>query len=955
MSYFCDAELVEGDWFIADTLKIRNVETRSSEKAYSGKFSCKTTKDNKFAFTTELYNIKKGEIINARVWLCRKEASRVGDLIISDNAALQYDSRIQQIRRDGEWVFIQNSFTAAQNYDTVKVYILNSSGKDLFVDDLSITRQASFQYPPVDDSSLRIFIPDNEYQKLDSFLQVGKTEKVLRSALKKYVRGFIINKNDSTPIKLRLKGDWTDHLKSDKFSLRIKISGDHAYKGLKSFSIQNPETRSILREWYIHKLCDYEDVLTTRYEFVNVEINGEIKGVYALEEHFDKQLLEARKRREGPIVKLDESGFWQGNYDMMTREDNVHSPSFLASTVLPFKKNRTYKSPSLHQQFLIAQNHVHKYKTLQPNPKEFLDLERFAKFIGIMDMGGIHHSLVWHNQRQYYNPITSKLEPIAYDCYQQFDHMIRTHVFYLKPKKLDQINPERVNMALVNSEKFRPLYLDFMQKVSVPNYLDQFHQSIEKELNECKELLSHEYPFSYFDLSFYNQKRDSIVKGLPILEDFLTNFSDPITFRSEEWDPFPDGLDLFREDIALKAHTESSINDSSEISLCSYHLAPIKMFAYSTSEAPNELIHLDNPISFKAFSSGHSPVKRLTLPSTVKYLHYLPKNLKGKVAKAKVSKWPLPKHTGVLENYAVLPTTDNDGIKTLKQGTYSFTLDQLVKDAKELVIEAGTIIDLTNGASFISEIPVKLQGTVENPIIIMSSDSTASGFNVISNSGTSTFSYVNFKGLNSMNKNNWILTGAVTIYGHHTELRHCTFDGNLCEDALNIVRSSFIVDNCIISNTLSDGFDADFCTGTLSKSTITSTGNDALDFSGCQINIVNCSIDNAGDKGISGGENSQLNISNCSVESAVIGIAAKDFSQLELQNVELKSCNYGYAAFRKKPEYGPASIFVNSPIEKEISSLFLLDKDSKIVHRGKVHQGTDKLDIEQLYARFESQ
>ena len=62
-----------------------------------------------------------------------------------------------------------------------------------------------------------------------------------------------------------------------------------------------------MHEWFAHKIFEYEDILTTRYIFVPVIINGEKKGVYALEEHFDKQLLEHRKRREGPIVKFDEN------------------------------------------------------------------------------------------------------------------------------------------------------------------------------------------------------------------------------------------------------------------------------------------------------------------------------------------------------------------------------------------------------------------------------------------------------------------------------------------------------------------------------------------------------------------------------------------------------------------------------------------------------------------------
>ena len=33
-------------------------------------------------------------------------------------------------------------------------------------------------------------------------------------------------------------------------------------------------------------------------------------GVYALEEHFTKELLESQKRREGVIISFDEHRFW---------------------------------------------------------------------------------------------------------------------------------------------------------------------------------------------------------------------------------------------------------------------------------------------------------------------------------------------------------------------------------------------------------------------------------------------------------------------------------------------------------------------------------------------------------------------------------------------------------------------------------------------------------------------
>ena len=40
--------------------------------------------------------------------------------------------------------------------------------------------------------------------------------------------------------KLRLKGDWLDHLKGDQWSFRVETASDKSWNRLKTFSIQNP-------------------------------------------------------------------------------------------------------------------------------------------------------------------------------------------------------------------------------------------------------------------------------------------------------------------------------------------------------------------------------------------------------------------------------------------------------------------------------------------------------------------------------------------------------------------------------------------------------------------------------------------------------------------------------------------------------------------------------------------
>lgn len=78
------------------------------------------------------------------------------------------------------------------------------------------------------------------------------------------------------------------------------------------FFYSEPLTRGYLKEWMFHKLLSAEDVLSPKYDFIEVSLNQKDLGIYAFEEHFDKQLPESQQRREGPIIKLTEDLFWLG-------------------------------------------------------------------------------------------------------------------------------------------------------------------------------------------------------------------------------------------------------------------------------------------------------------------------------------------------------------------------------------------------------------------------------------------------------------------------------------------------------------------------------------------------------------------------------------------------------------------------------------------------------------------
>jgi len=157
------------------------------------------------------------------------------------------------------------------------------------------------------------------------------------------------------------------------------------------------------------------------------------------------------------------------------------------------------------------------------------------------------------------------------------------------------------------------------------------------------------------------------------------------------------------------------------------------------------------------------------------------------------------------------------------------------------------------------------------------------------------------------------------------------FEKNVnCDDALNIIRSDYFINNCIFEDTFADAFDSDFCTGKINATRFINPGNDAIDFSGSVVVLNNCSVADAGDKGISCGEASKITVTSSKIDGANIGVASKDNSEVRFMNSEMNNITYGLVAFCKKPEYGPADITVEDLTIKKYLFIHLIEEGSTL-------------------------
>lgn len=924
---FTDLERITpdgGSFYGADTSwHFGSAYLRTSEEVHSGKYAIKLTPKEKFGLKLTLPEVRADEYFNLKVW--KKGNKDAGVLVadILDNDFYQASRNVVEADSNG-WELIQLEFFIPPVIGQAEmiIYVWNPDTANVYFDDLHIISAPRKEYPDYTQSPLRLFIDSVDMLTIRRDRMNAFQEGVLQTDASSWVPGILFfgQEEEMMKAKVRLKGDWLDHLYGDKWSFRIKLGKEYGWRHMRVFSIQTPAARDFLSEWVAHRLCDQEDVLSTSYEFIPVRLTDRSLGLYAYEEHFDKHLVESRNRREGPILKLTEEAFWAIQQVAFETKKYHMLPCFETSVIEPFNINQTVENPTLMAEFLIAQNLFYEYKnTLRP-PSELFDLEKFARYYAICDVTQAWHAIPWHNQRLYYNPVLCRLEPIVFDGYTQgpiepigqqtflgeMDHYGKTDI---EPHQL-------MLFYLFQDQEFTKLYVQYLEKYSSEDFINKFLRSIDSELTDYEAQIRKEFPYYHYDRQFLLTSAATVRQALGRYKELLGN--DP-EYAAKALQKF---RILTKYDTAyhkvfppqyVKAYMEKAEGSTAWIRVFNNYTRDIILLG--TGRGPNRLRYPVAPgFSVPAFIPGKDQSALVESDTAAQFLYFWVKDHETTFI-VPVNPWPYPSEGNPRRELEQLGVFSRDTSFVKDQDKVIFTrgyhdLDEflIIPAGYRVYFEPGCTLDMRNRAGFISCSPVFMEGTAENPVIIKSSDSSAMGFTVLQASGRCFIQNAVFEKLNTLDYKGWTLTGAVNFYESDVDIFNTDFRDNLCEDALNIIRSDFLTDSVTFRNTFGDAFDSDFCTGRVTRCTFIQPGNDAIDFSGSTIDISDCHVINAGDKGISCGEKSTLSVSNCTISNCNIGLASKDLSILNAMDCTVSDCFYGLAAYRKKPEYGGGTI-----------------------------------------------
>lgn len=807
---------------------------------------------------------------------------------------------------------------------------------------------------------LVIEMPDSSKDELDGYIAHAITQKVIPEEDKEYVKAYILSDQEKVKIKMRLKGDWTDHLTYGHPSYRIKINGKYNFHSLKEFSIQHPRTRNFLHEWIIHHLAEEEDLLTTKYGFETVKIGEDVYQYYAYEEHFAKQLLERRNRREGPILKMDESTTWdllaQG-YEQNAMDD---LPYFEASQIAAFKEGRTMENASLNQAFSEGQKLLQHFKDGTAPIDEIFDMDQLAKFYVLMELSGSNHGLRWHNRRFYYNPITQKLEHIIYDVVPHSKTEDWNVNFIERRMKSGAVAiPFNFDARIFLNRKFKKRYLFHLNRMTTDFYYDEKVKELWPELSKHHYNLKAIHPDYSFDPNVYKKHVVSLRDG----KEALKNFWDAVIEKRDDshyWQrelTYVERSDsLFAPSIGVVALP--SVADSGygyHVLLENYHVNGAVVIGYGFKEI-SDTVFLREPIRLNGYRTAADTA---TIHTNLKpdYFVYQVSNLPKQKQRVNVNNWEKP--TGETTRMMLKSGFDKDSDHyTIQENKLVFDHDVtlsnllLIPAEYQVLVLPGVTIKFEKTGGLIICGSISAIGEPNLPIQFIGVDKTNNGLTVL-DANYCKLSHVIFDGLSNLDYGRWELTGALSIYQTPTKMDNVVVLNNHSEDAINLIRCSFRASHIMVSNTYSDGIDLDFCRGKMTGVNIQHTGNDAIDLSGSIVTLTNVKISHSGDKGISGGEGSVISLKNIEVSDAITGVVSKDATVIFGEEITVKQVDFGTGAFCKKAEYGPAIVSLGNYKLENQQNDYLLDKGSVILVNDAQEIGQKILNIDSLYAPFE--
>ena len=796
-----------------------------------------------------------------------------------------------------------------------------------------------------------------QWSKLSDDRKLSLKNGRIDSELLQSVKGKISSSQDGTrKFSVRLKGDLLDHISTDVWSLKSKLGKKQkAFNGMREFSIQHPGTRNFYTEALVYNTLALDGILAPRYDFYEMTINGEDKGLIALIEGFSKELIEHRRRKEGVVFRFDESNFWSlkgSQSEQVARDIN-------AVRLKAFNPNKINKRETLAISKDLAFANFQGFLNSNLSANQVFDVAIMGRFFAWMDAFGAEHGVYWNNMRFYFNPATLRIEPIVYDVDVKHSLSGSRGISNLLIDPTGYSVNERSQMRLAfkilcDKEIFKHYLMALEQIWSLDR--EKFAGAIESNYRQV--ILQRRYfPLigDTLDLEDVSENAGKILKKWDTLAKLKNCPNRKLCDFRFDYEKFV--RDVSSDFSIMKPSADSNnVADSNgldvymignDMVIRNLYTQPVEIT--SICVLGQECITFDDisidGSSYGELSETHLEVATISNVPTQAAIKFA---IDGQVFTTNkfIESYPLARRKHVFQDIKSISYSKDElknlgaivskGVIRFPTGTYNFTKGLFVGPEIELVFDAGSKITMEEESFIFCLGSLRANGSEHHRIRIESVDNKwrgivaiGDGIVEISHADITLGKGFQFKGVS--------YTGALNFVRSKVTIDNSIISDSQTEDAVNIVESkNFNLSSVTIRNSLSDALDIDFSDGLIANLKVLNAGlngdGDGVDFSGSLVRIDGLLVDGAGDKGVSVGEASVIDLSSAKISNVNIGLAGKDGSSVSVSDSVVNSYRTGgVMVYNKKSEYGAANVVVRDTALRGLNASMVATGNSLII------------------------
>lgn len=749
---------------------------------------------------------------------------------------------------------------------------------------------------------IKIDIKFQHLQRLEYLREKSLQKKyILESYKEESFPAELTYKGKSYPVKIAMTGKVaTGHLLNPaKWSFQVKVKGDETINGMKRFGLLIPESRGFLTDWIALKLLKNRGLIQLRSDFFDVSINGKKRGLFYLEERFDKHLVENNRLREGIIFKI---------------EEDLH----------PYKESKLLLNSDTRPQLLLVKQMWQDVMAGNLAPEKFFDLKKMAKLFVIIDLMNEKHPLVRENLRFYFNPVTGLAEPIA----REFKNLDNSSppplaLFLEEPKGESRhlrLTRDKVNRLIYDNIDFKRYYLQEAEIVCQEQFLRDFFAENKAQLDLLLEQVHRTWPF-------YDLPSSKLYQYQNYMRSVLFPTSDQLiaSFVQQKKDQL--SIHLQNQQFLPLEVSHLSWRDS----VVFYPSQPILL----DSKAKN----LDDQEGYYSFQIPAELQAKNNFRSNLK-VHYHLLGLEEKTKSVVVGTgagiaWQEAAPSSNGKGNQPLGFMDEVGDKwIIPAGKWVISQDLSIPKGKNLHITPGTEIDLINQARIISYAPIFSIGKEETPIIIKSSDATGKGLVVLHSDRRSLFSHTYFQHGSDQERAGYISNSFLTFYDSPVTILACRFsDAQVNGDFVQIIRSDFSIDKTEFANLQASAIRCTDCKGEIINSRFEKITGSGVRIKGARsaVKLRQINMNQIDGEAISVAENGQLEAQWTVIRKAKVGILSKDRSIAQLSDITLQDTKNGLVLLQQSPQFGPAKITAMRTSIKQSQHPFLIEEGSILV------------------------